>query len=424
MLEDLKECLKACQERIEKIPLNQPFIPSPELWVEVVTAFKSVSKDKVQVISNTLVLTTPDGYFLTISAQEIPRCWAVQPYVIATRAYEAKIDELATKLGFTSRSSGRAKEDIFKKLADSSWETKLDQNDVTQIHDIVSNDLGLSDEEKSRFLRFISDKEWSGVAKSLERGDWRLAAIQSAGKWLAVASARRGELSDALTKSVKFESLMDEAINQPNIANPIATTLTKNITVGQNLIIYGAPGTGKSHKIDELVKGQSTFRTVFHPDTQNSDFFGCLKPQMDGDKISYVFAPGPFALALRASYLTPTEQHFLIIEEMNRAPAAAVFGELFQLLDRKDDGSGTYEVDFPTPESKAWFQSEVGATIEKICIPSNLSLLATMNSADQGVYPLDTAFRRRWEQEYLPLYEGTYPEGFINIVDGTDKLTS
>ncbi|TQS70337.1 AAA family ATPase [Rhodobacteraceae bacterium] len=195
---------------------------------------------------------------------------------------------------------------------------------------------------------------------------------------------------------------------------------------GENVIFYGAPGTGKSNRVEKKIKeaGKRPFRTVFHPDLQNSDFFGCLKPQMDGKKVRYAFSPGPFMKALAEAYRAPTEPVFLVIEELNRAAAAAVFGDLFLLLDRDEDGRGEYDVSFPSPESEQWFEKETGAAYKALQLPSNLFIYATMNSADQGVYPIDTAFRRRWRQEYLPLDYKSGPDGDIAYVDATEKQHS
>lgn len=195
---------------------------------------------------------------------------------------------------------------------------------------------------------------------------------------------------------------------------------------GENVIFYGAPGTGKSNRVEKKIKeaGKKPFRTVFHPDLQNSDFFGCLKPQMDGKKVRYGFSPGPFMKALAEAYREPTEPVFLVVEELNRAAAAAVFGDLFLLLDRDDDGNGEYDVSFPSPESEQWFEAETGTAHEALLLPSNLFIYATMNSADQGVYPIDTAFRRRWRQEYLPLDYKSGPDGDIAYVDSTGKRRS
>lgn len=202
-----------------------------------------------------------------------------------------------------------------------------------------------------------------------------------------------------------------------------SATALKHGTPGKNQLYYGAPGTGKSHKVDGIAGKVNTTRTVFHPDTQNSDFFGALKPRMKNGKIEYGFAPGPFCIALRNALLRPDEHHYLVIEELNRAPAAAVFGELFQLLDRvPDTGESSYEIAFPSMESAAWF-SEEHIDLEKLSIPGNLTILATMNSSDQGVYALDTAFRRRWDQEYLPLYGNACPEGVVRIASQTGELS-
>lgn len=196
------------------------------------------------------------------------------------------------------------------------------------------------------------------------------------------------------------------------------------VTGAENLIFYGAPGTGKTHAVNELVGDKPCIRTVFHPDLQNGDFIGALKPVTRDDNVTYEFSPGPFAHALRAAILRPNEEVFLVIEELNRAPAAAVFGDLFLLLDRDATGLGKYDADFPTDEFKAWLCAECNQEIDKLRLPENLWLLATMNSADQGVFPLDTAFRRRWKQQYINIDYGISPAGRFNVVkaDGTHAL--
>jgi len=206
-------------------------------------------------------------------------------------------------------------------------------------------------------------------------------------------------------------------------ARPTVRTTATRLKGGENVIFYGAPGTGKSNRVEKLVRdaGKKPIRTVFHPDLQNSDFFGCLKPRMKGKNVRYEFAPGPFMEALAEAYETPGEPVFLVIEELNRAAAAAVFGDLFLLLDRDDDGVGEYTVSFPSPESRVWFEGETKIVHERIKLPSNLYIYATMNSADQGVYPIDTAFRRRWRQEYLPLDYTAGPDGEIAYIDVSGK---
>lgn len=175
---------------------------------------------------------------------------------------------------------------------------------------------------------------------------------------------------------------------------------------GENIIYYGAPGTGKSHTIDDEVDEANTVRTVFHADTTNSDFMGCLKPKMNGANIEYDFRPGPFTIAVCNAIKDTEHHHWLIIEEINRAPAAAVFGEIFQLLDREGGtGNSRYSITLSDLDMKAYVENETGIALDqgKLCLPGNLTLLATMNSSDQAVMPLDTAFKRRWQFRYIPL---------------------
>lgn len=182
----------------------------------------------------------------------------------------------------------------------------------------------------------------------------------------------------------------------------------------ENKIFYGAPGTGKSYKIFTEICGDTEeykFVTVFHPDTQYNDFVGSLKPMTvminKIPSVTYAFRPGPFTNALVKAKLYPSEHIFLVIEEINRAPAAAVFGELFQLLDRNKTGESTYGINASDPDllehiNERLREAEV-PEITELKIPANLSLLATMNSSDQAVMPLDTAFKRRWSFEYLEI---------------------
>lgn len=172
---------------------------------------------------------------------------------------------------------------------------------------------------------------------------------------------------------------------------------------GRNIIYYGAPGTGKSYDLRNL---QNIFRTVFHAEYQNSDFIGSYRPYIENGQITYSFNPGPFIDAYIEAISNSDQEINLIIEEINRGNCASIFGEVFQLLDRDKNGSSEYEI---KPErSCAEYISQklneksiqVNANDVRIKIPSNLSIHATMNSSDQGVTTVDSAFKRRWEFEY------------------------
>lgn len=193
----------------------------------------------------------------------------------------------------------------------------------------------------------------------------------------------------------------------------LSTTSALVFEGATNKIFYGAPGTGKSHKIlTEECQDAEKVVTVFHPDTQYNDFVGALKPMMEKDGngnsvVTYQFRPGPFTNALVKAKSQPDKHICLVIEEINRAPAAAVFGELFQLLDRKENGKSAYKIDAADPDMLMYINEQFRAAgtseIAQLEIPANLSIFATMNSSDQAVMPLDTAFKRRWSFEYLEI---------------------
>lgn len=186
---------------------------------------------------------------------------------------------------------------------------------------------------------------------------------------------------------------------------------------GVNKIYYGAPGTGKSYSIDQVIDQDRSTRIVFHADTQYSDFVGCLKPTVTEKGLTYVFRPGPFTLALVQAFKDPGNHYWLVIEEINRAPAAAVFGEIFQLLDRDEAGNSIYSITPSDPDMVAYIESALGEKLGngQVYIPGNLSLLATMNSSDQAVMPLDTAFKRRWKFKYIPLEFTNCATGALRI---------
>lgn len=214
-----------------------------------------------------------------------------------------------------------------------------------------------------------------------------------------------------------FDFIQLYSLSLKNVKAPV--TNETNI-LGENIIYYGAPGTGKSHEIEEKTNQKNSIRTVFHPETQYSDFVGCLKPSMGSSGIEYSFKHGPFIEALINAIKNPTNHYYLIIEEINRAPAAAVFGELFQLLDRDNDGQSKYTINLSDKDLLTLLNREIPSYLKdnKIYIPKNLSLYATMNSSDQAVMPLDTAFKRRWKFEYKPLNFAIYPIGKFELNTG------
>lgn len=180
------------------------------------------------------------------------------------------------------------------------------------------------------------------------------------------------------------------------------------LKTGTNILLYGVPGSGKSWTIQHeycTLKGHVE-RLVFHPDYTYSDFVGQILPNVAEDgQISYKFTPGPFTSILRDAYENPEEDYVLIIEEINRGNAPAIFGEVFQLLDRKVEvneydelpiGTSEYGITNPNIANVVY-----GDPNQKVRIPSNLSIIGTMNTSDQNVFTLDTAFQRRWEMRLI-----------------------
>ena len=228
-------------------------------------------------------------------------------------------------------------------------------------------------------------------------------------KYLGLDTEFKGLFKDMSIEDAidELKSTSDDSYNELiNILENILC-LTKNdfmdrLAVGENILFYGVPGCGKSwtikNKVCNGVDENHMERIVFHPDYTYSDFVGQILPKVYEDQVKYEFIPGPFTSILKKAYEKPNEHFFLIIEEINRGNAPAIFGDIFQLLDRmEDDQDGFKKGTSEFPITNSDIASKVdGCANDKVRIPSNLSIIATMNTSDQNVFTLDTAFQRRW----------------------------
>ena len=186
---------------------------------------------------------------------------------------------------------------------------------------------------------------------------------------------------------------------------------SERLSGGTNILLYGVPGSGKSWTIEHeyCKEGTKVERLVFHPDYTNADFVGQILPVVDPvDKmVTYEFTPGPFTNILREAYKNPQQSYVLIIEEINRGNAPAIFGDIFQLLDRCVEEKNIDGITYPAGTSEYGITNEniaknvYGRVNQKVRIPSNLSILGTMNTSDQNVFTLDTAFQRRWQMRLI-----------------------
>jgi len=228
------------------------------------------------------------------------------------------------------------------------------------------------------------------------------------------------------------------------------------------VIYYGAPGTGKSYSIDQATDTFGAIRTTFHPDSDYASFVGAYKPTMEDvpmsatyqtkegtfgeyltktkqhpgteKKIVYKYVPQAFLKAYVAAWSNLDEPYFLVIEEINRGNCAQIFGDLFQLLDRNNAGSSSYAIhadediaQFLSSDSKGFaglsdeqkeairtfvLSKDSGKTVslgqdildgKLLLLPPNLYIWATMNTSDQSLFPIDSAFKRRWNWKYMPI---------------------
>lgn len=247
-------------------------------------------------------------------------------------------------------------------------------------------------------------------------------------------------------------------VEVPEFVEKIAKEQKSIIKFPKNRLLTGAPGTGKSYRFSEdteeyvaeaektalysaddvnsLLSGISTTlrplvepiltnakifseirRITFYPDYSYGNFVGCYKPVMgENDEVKYEFVEGPFIELLIKAIMNPYENYCLIIEEINRAKAASVFGDIFQLLDRDSSGKSEYAIKTPIElreklsalldDGKFYgdkWEEFKESYINNMYIPHNLYIWATMNMADQGVFPMDSAFKRRWEFEFMPI---------------------
>ena len=306
---------------------------------------------------------------------------------------------------------------IFK-LSDGEREIKFNQNSIyrklLETNDVV--DIS-GDKESKGSLRILKSLLPDGLNPYLTYNSGSVTAAPFTKERLEDYQKRVDTfLRLSATKVIGLES--EEANQESN--TPENELEQRRVPTGANILLYGVPGSGKSWTIQHEYCSDETRmeRLVFHPDYTYSDFVGQILPDVSEGLVTYKFTPGPFTTIMKKAYENPEQEFFLVIEEINRGNAPAIFGEVFQLLDRKT--SSDSEDNYPIGTSEYGISNPniarivYGDPTHKVRIPSNLSIIGTMNTSDQNVFTLDTAFQRRWSMRMIDSTFDNVAEEFKN----------
>lgn len=305
---------------------------------------------------------------------------------------------------------------------------ELNGGELTAIEINALHALGLDEKSMEYLVRFITDYSWWGGAKTIDRGDFYVSPILSNAN---LVNASQSFVADLCAFLANKQDLVKAIIDKEE-HNDTTHTSVKLPDQPLQQIFYGAPGTGKSHTIKKVTDGVDSrfvIRTTFHPDSDYSTFVGAYKPKMEtlprynpqtGEqmgvekRIVYAYTPQAFLKAYTTAWQNPQQAVYLIIEEINRGNCAQIFGDLFQLLDRKECGRSCYPIKADQDMMMHLMEVLAGYDAvpenvrsgEELVLPPNLYIWATMNTSDQSLFPIDSAFKRRWDWKYIPIAQG------------------
>ena len=435
-IRDLGEIVSEIRQK-----MSDKFIPTEvtlsDSFKSSYTAYMRSRNENVEFMKTTAIMTNAGNLNIYIPNQWFVIATYAVPLIREIIQYRKYTEEIIDKdTGTLTTNDGKPldKKNVYKALKDST-ETDLPQKFTVAAKAYFKaneNDEVSSEKAASLLRRFVTDYSWWLGGKGIERtNDYYISPALSV---LNLVNASQEFVGKLVFAYATEDSLYKELDGISPKTGDVFTTKTFELKPyqeikdilrrkgGKNLIVYGAPGTGKSRSLeDQFGKAPLTRRVVFHPEYSYFDFIGTYKPvpvydhdnrelfTVDGKKINsgtpyidYQFVPGPFTQVLVEAWLDPANMHTLLIEELNRANAASVFGEVFQLLDRNSDGSSEYLFE-PSRELREYLNH---AGIEPfirdgVGLPPNMNIVATMNSADQGVNIIDSAFKRRWNFKYL-----------------------
>ena len=452
-MENLRDLNKLAKEVVENFNLN--FNPSdckiPQAFKDKVKSLKSFSLvyNDYSVIVKGNGTSSKDAY---IPNQTFYMASFFIEYSYELSKYRKKVISIVSESGLPTNE--------FTPFF--THEREKGKNDIANGTDKfvkMLDDIDYQEEDREYLIKFVTDYSWWSGNKTIDRNDFFNSSVLSIMGLSAAANSTMGLIVDHLTQNPDDNQLL---LNQGGV-----THIKINTTYPLQQIFYGAPGTGKSFKIDDIIKNghYNSVRTTFHPDSDYSTFVGAYKPVMEDvrqqvvpvvinngislnqnegsyeeKRIVYKFVKQAFTKAYLSSWRKYVEDpespqpQFLVIEEINRGNCAQIFGDLFQLLDRSDNGFSSYPIEADTDLQKEVarsfkedeeyklssnisiegavkdYTSNYEATLSEdvqegriLLLPPNLYIWATMNTSDQSLFPIDSAFKRRWDWVYIPI---------------------
>jgi hypothetical protein len=400
-----------CRKRFDALPNDLDLEVPLDFWQVFKTVYEIESNDKIVTVNPHFFVIENGTDRSDISSRWLLYAYAFAPFYKELIKYRDKLKPILEN-ALTTPLSTEERKRLYKLLPGPTWDTDIDAilpGTSTKIRSRIHQSLNNNQLSIENFEKFLSDKSWWGQGKTFERSeyDWIGSSVRTAARVIHANSDRLPQIINVVALDPNIRRILYKLVRSATSeANLLLQPTVTRIQGGRNAIFYGAPGTGKSHTIQQEIPNDNkanTIRTVFHADTQTGDFIGSFKPLLVNGELGYVFQPGPFTNALVQAMNNPNKMHYLVIEEINRAPAAAVFGEVFQLLDRKPDGNSKYQTNPSDPAHEVYLAANIVGWKGEMMLPSNLNILASMNSSDQAVMPLDTAFKRRWRFIYIPV---------------------
>lgn len=397
LLKEYEELKNKANSLKEKLWIKNIALPKTlkELWIK---ELEGREYDRVKFSGNESLIYYKDDVFNIIPVETI---------LLAAISYD--FSSSITKVhNFLLTYDNKSKIEGFIKDAKKNKELPVELEDWLK--------KNLDDNEFNLVSQIVTDYSLWGGGKTLDRNDAHVSPVYKAiavtQSFSCVHEVLRllDNYENLYTRTkIYLESLNLEQKNEVKIED---SEKKDSSILGENVIYYGAPGTGKSYDIvnyineqdenstydeDTLQEAENVYRVTLHPEYEYSDFVGQLLPQEDG---TFDYNIGVFSSAYAYAKDHPNIPVFMILEEMSRANVAAVFGDLFQLLDRKENGSSEYAIDNPMVAKIIAKSRGLNAYKNKLVLPSNLYIIGTVNTSDQNVFVMDTAFKRRFRWVY------------------------